>query len=94
VTASKLYPGAARALVELALRAGWKVTAGPHLDEPHYSITLNAPPPDLDVTYTAKWRYVKESWQIWYAERRVPRKADEIRLDEIAAAIKATERAP
>jgi hypothetical protein len=89
---SRLYPGAARSLVEQAMKAGWTGTFGPYLEQPVYTITLNPPRPNLHLSYTAKWRLKDGRWQVWYAECRHSTKSttDQVRLDEIAKLIKAS----
>lgn len=92
--ALKLYPGAARSLVDAALRAGWVVSAGPDAADPSlYNLALARLP---GVThFAARWKRGEGGWSIRFAERRHnppggPFRTDEVRLDEIAGAIKAS----
>ena len=86
---SRLYPGAARSLVEQAMKAGWTGAFGEQRDRDRSIYVVNLTP-KTGVPYVAKWRLKDGRWQAWYAERRDGSTVDQVRLDEIAAAIKAS----
>lgn len=95
MTAAKLYPGAARTLVDQAMRAGWTVAAGPEPSDLNAYLLSLGHPTDASVLFKARWKLKADSWLIDYAECRYtpmegPFRADQCRIDEIAQAIAAS----
>lgn len=91
---AKLFPQPARQLADAAVRAGWVVSVGPDAADPSlYNVHLA--PLGGDVTYWARWKSDGVKWRIRFAERRHtpaegPHRTDEILLDRIHEAIKAS----
>ena len=81
-------PVLAPGLVELAVRAGWTVHAGPHDGGTDYTMTV-WPDDRLKLSYFARWRPARTGagWTFDFAERRTTTTGHQLTLHELRTAI-------